>query len=73
MGKKPKYMERVESWDFDEPEAPGGIITLHYGWSFENSCHEGVMGFDTKREAREAIKRAYPCQCPECLEALRYE
>jgi hypothetical protein len=66
MKKQPKYMQRIEYWDFDEPEAPGGIITLHYGWSFEYSCHEGVFGFDTKKEAREAVKNAYKCTCKEC-------
>ena len=63
---KSKYMKKIEHWDFDEPEAPGGIITLHYGWSFEYGCHEGVRGFDTKREAREAVKCAYRCTCSEC-------
>lgn len=70
MGKKtakqPGYMLRVEHWDFDEPEAAGGIVTLHYGWSFEHKNHEGVMGFDTKKEARERIKEAWKCDCEEC-------
>jgi hypothetical protein len=66
MRKQPKYMKRVEFWDFDEPDAPGGIVTLHYGWSFEPGCHEGVRGFDTKKEARAYIKDAYRCNCKEC-------
>jgi hypothetical protein len=68
MKREPKYMQRVEHWDFDEPENPGGIITLHYGWSFEPNCHEGVCGFDTKKEARAAVKGAYKCNCQECRE-----
>ena len=64
----PKYMDRIEHWDFDEPDSPGGIITLHYGWSFEHGCHEGVMGFDSRSEARAAVKRAWPCSCRECRE-----
>jgi hypothetical protein len=58
--------KRVEFWDFDEPEAKGGIVTLHYGWSFEYGCHEGVRGFDSLREAWEAIADASPCDCKEC-------
>jgi len=70
LKKEPKYMKRVEHWDFDEPEAAGGIITLHYRWSFEYGCHEGVMGFDTKKEARSAVKEAYQCKCKECKSYL---
>ena len=68
MANQPQYMNRVEHWDFDEPESPGGFITLHYGWSFEPT-HEGVRGFDTKKEAREAVKSAWRCSCDECKEA----
>jgi len=69
MARKPKYMNRVEFWDFDEPEAQGGIVTLHYGWSFEPpACgHCGVKGFDTIKEAKEAIRSAYKCDCDECV------
>lgn len=67
MKREPSYMKRVEYWDFDEPTAQGGIVTLHWGWSFEpGNRHEGVMGFDTKKEARDRIKRAFKCSCIEC-------
>lgn len=68
---KPKYMERVEFWDLDEPDTI--IVTLHYGWSFEPpGCgHEGVYGFDTVREAKVAIKNSYPCDCEECKFELK--
>jgi hypothetical protein len=66
--RRAKLMQRVEFWDFDEPEAKGGIVTLHYGWSFEPGCHEGVRGFDSKREAWDAIRNAETCNCKECQE-----
>ena len=68
--KEPKYMKRVEHWDFDEPEARGGIITLRFGWSFEHGSHEGVRGFDTKKDAREAVKCSWKCNCQECLDNI---
>ena len=65
----PKQMKnKMEYWDFDEPEAPGGIVTLHWGWSFEPCCHEGVRGFDTRKEAISASKNAWECNCQECKE-----
>lgn len=64
MARRPKYMDRVEFWDLDEPGAI--IVTLHYGWSFEPHCHEGVKGFDTAREAKIDIRAASRCYCDEC-------
>lgn len=66
-----RYMDRVEFWDLDEPGAI--IVTLHYGWSFEPpGCgHEGVKGFDTKKDAKLAVKGAWPCECRECMENKR--
>ena len=61
--------KRIEFWD-DERDADNGIIvTLHYGWSFENGEHSGVRGFDTLTEAREAtkIKNLNRCHCDECV------
>lgn len=61
-----KYQQRIEFWD-DERDCDNGIIvTLHYGWSFEPGEHQGVRGFDTVREAREAVRYTYPCSCGEC-------
>jgi hypothetical protein len=59
-----RYMNRVQYWDTDEPDTI--IVTLHYGYSFEHCCHEGVKGFDTAKEAREAIKNSWPCNCDQC-------
>lgn len=58
--------KRVEFWDDERHLGHGYIVTLLYGWSFEHNYHEGVRGFDTQREALEAIRDANPCECDEC-------
>ena len=58
----------IEHWDDERRIGNGIIVTLHYGWSFEPT-HEGVRGFDTVREAREAtrLKALYRCRCQQCI------
>ena len=66
MSYTPKH---IEHWDDERDIGNGIIVTLHLGWSFEQS-HEGVRGFDTVTEAREGTrkKRLYRCDddCDEC-------
>ena len=57
---------RVEDWSDERQYGHGYIVTLHYGWSFEFACHEGVRGFDTKAEAIQGVKYSTRCDCPEC-------
>lgn len=58
----------VEHWDDERDIGNGIIITLHYGYSFENAEHCGVMGFDTVTEAKARTRRKaiYLCDCNEC-------
>ncbi len=65
--RRPKYMDRVEHWDDERSIGNSLIVTLKWGWSFYQ-WHEGVMGFDTVAEAKEAVKFALPCKCGECGE-----
>ena len=60
--------KHIEFFDDERSVGNGVIVTLHYGWSFEGSCHEGVRGFDTLSEARResARNRVFPCRCAEC-------
>ena len=58
--------KRIEFWDDERIEGNGIIVTLHYGWSFEPNYHEGVRGFDTIKEANQAVKNSYKCNCDEC-------
>ncbi len=44
----------VEHWDDERSIGNGIIVTLKAGYYFYDDC--GVMGFDTTREAREAIR-----------------
>ncbi len=66
-----KLPKHVQFWDDERGDGNGIIVTLHYGWSFEHSQHTGVMGFDTLREARDAIKlkNVERCTCKECKKA----
>lgn len=52
-------------WQVEDvsPCGEGILVTLHYGWSFEPSCHEGIRSFDT---VAAITKHIYPCDCPEC-------
>lgn len=43
----------VEHWDDERPIGNGIVVTLIPGHFFYDDC--GVMGFDTVREARDAI------------------
>lgn len=59
-----------ESMALDERNIGNGlIVTLAYGWSFEDGYHEGIRGFDTIQEARKATakKRLYRCECDICI------
>ena len=64
-----KLPRQIQYWDLDEPGSV--IVTLHYGWSFENGNHEGVRGFDTEAEAIEKSRMAYMCRCSECVENMK--
>ncbi len=44
----------VEHWDDEREIGNGIIVTLLPGYFFYDDC--GVMGFDTPREARQAIR-----------------
>lgn len=63
-------MKNVEHWDDERSLGNGIIITLVMGQSFEYMNHEGVRGFDTAQEAKEAVKSCYKCDCEECFDFL---
>jgi hypothetical protein len=58
--------KRIEFWDDERSSDNGIIVTLHYGWSFEYKNHDGVKGFDTVKEANQAVKDSYKCECSQC-------
>ena len=71
--KLPKHIEfwDVEpGWGYGDPQEV--IVTLQYGFSFENGEHQGVRGFDGIAEAKyeSARKRIYDCTCDECKKHL---
>ena len=60
-----------KAWFWDDERSIGNslIVTLKYGWCFEPETH--VMGFDTVKDAKEAVRDAKPCRCEECVEELK--
>jgi len=65
-----KFSERIEDWSDERKIGNGVIITVHWGWSFEHCCHEGVRGFDSISEAQRGVRDTYPCSCESCLKGL---
>lgn len=61
-----KFKLRIEDWSDERNLGNGVLVTLHYGWSFEDSCHEGVRGFDSISEAEQGVRDSFPCSCEEC-------
>jgi len=72
---KSKADSRVEHWDDERSIGNGIIVTLHYGFSFDATTHEGVRGFDTAGEAAKAVFKKghliHSCRCHECLTHMR--
>lgn len=67
-----KLDPRIEHWDDERTQGNGIIVTLRYGWSFEEGSHEGIRGFDTAGEARKHVKLfATPCSCQVCKDHLK--
>lgn len=63
--KTPKH---IQHWDDERSIGNGIIVTLRFGFSFENKRHLGVKGFDSIRDAilGTRIKHIYVCDCLQC-------
>lgn len=61
--------QRQKVMHFDDERDIGNsiIVTLNYGWCFEEMGPEHVQGFDTIREAKQGINEAIRCQCKDCM------
>jgi hypothetical protein len=59
--------DRVLFWDDERSIGNSIIVTLAYGWYFTEKA-EHVMGFDTIKEAKQAVRDTKPCDCEECLD-----
>jgi hypothetical protein len=60
--------KRVQFWDDERGIGNSLIVTLHSGWKFPtdpmNPSH--VEGFDTVKEAKQAVRASLPCNCADC-------
>lgn len=56
---------KVQFWDDERAIGNNLIVTLNYGWRF-GETGEHVRGFDSEKEARQAVKSAAVCNCSEC-------
>lgn len=60
---------KVLHWDDERSVGDRIIVTLKHGWQWGSSRFDPshVRGFDTVREAREALRDyARPCRCQRC-------
>ena len=64
-----KYLGRLVGFDKD-PNDDSVMVTLAYGWRFDDSYDEDashVKGFDNWNDALKALKtETTPCNCKEC-------
>ncbi len=60
--------EKIAHWDDERKIGNSLIITLKDGWCFGTSGHH-VEGFDTKADARRAIRNTKECRCASCITA----
>jgi hypothetical protein len=58
--------EKIMFWDDERNIGNSLIVTLAYGWKFAAYDDEHVRGFDTIREAKQAVREAKPCECVDC-------
>jgi hypothetical protein len=61
-------MKKVMFWDDERNQGNSIIVTLKYGWRFSDDTLSPthVMGFDTIKDAKQAIRYAQKCNCIEC-------
>lgn len=57
---------RVLAYDDERDIGNGIIVTLRHGWRFDYSDVSHVQGFDTPKEAKQAIREAIKCSCKDC-------
>jgi hypothetical protein len=62
------HPKKVMFWDDERSVGNGIIVNLAYGWEFgDDKWHPThVRGFDSKREALDAVRESIPCHCKDC-------
>jgi len=64
-----KRHKRIMHWDDERKDGNSLIVSLVDGWNF-GDYSEHVRGFDTVREAMDAVRYAQPCDCDDCKKGL---
>jgi hypothetical protein len=66
--KSSTFFNKKKIKHFDDERSIGNslIITLQYGYYFTYPS-EHVRGFDSLKEAKQAVKECKPCSCSICL------
>lgn len=67
-----KLPAKVLHWDDERSMGNSLIVSLKPGWKWGQDPFqaEHVLGFDTAREARAALKSVIKCNCAECAKGL---
>jgi hypothetical protein len=61
-----KYASKIMHWDDEREHGNSLIITLEYGWCFdEKGLH--CFGVDTVKDAVRDLKTVMPCDCARCV------
>ena len=70
-----KLPRQIMHWDDERSIGNSLIVSLAYGWRFDDGYSMHVKGFDTVKEATEATRQKYlkRCDCEECTEELAKE
>ena len=68
--------EKIMYWDDERNIGNSLIVTLNYGWHFGTGealagDAEHVRGFDTVKDAEQAVREVSPCNCIECQKEVK--
>lgn len=62
-----KLAQMIEFWDDEREEGNSLIVTLKDGFTYHYESGNHAAGFDTIREAIDALKRVEECKCQQCV------
>lgn len=57
---------KIQFWNDERAAGNDVVVTLHYGFTFDEGSHSMVKGFKTITAAVEAVRAAVGCTCDDC-------